>query len=293
MFMSIVVALDLEQEGDRALPVAASLSAQSGVPVELLTVSSPGVSEDSDAFELHRRATANGWPITSGTVVHCNDPAQAIIDHLDKRPGALLVMSTSAKSPLTRRFLGSVSEAVLCRIDRPVLLVGPHVSADVDMLHPTLVACVDSTDAATRAVPVIKAWVDTFAGAPPWVVEVLPVPPTGRGGGQQVVESANVHVLAQKLMAADVRTMWEVLHGTDVADRLQDFIAGVPSPVLLATSTNWTDIRSHWHSTTRRLVQQSDRPVLVVPARASSTAGRTSEATDDHQSNSRRSSIAS
>jgi hypothetical protein len=58
---SIVVALDLESGGDRALPVARSLAEQGGIPVELLTVSSPNVSEDIDTYELNRRhATTAG-----------------------------------------------------------------------------------------------------------------------------------------------------------------------------------------------------------------------------------------
>jgi len=265
MFTSIVIALDLEPAGDRALPIAASLSALTDVSVELLTVESPGISEAADAFELRRRATAHGWPVDSYTILHDNDPARAIGDHVNAQPGALLIMSTSAKSPLKRQFLGSVSEAVLSRVDGPVLLVGPHVPAGADMSRPTLVACVDSTDAAMRALPVITAWTQTFTSATPWVVEVLP-PIRASDAGRDVVESANVHFLAQQLLAAHVEASWEVLHGADVGGRLEEFIADVDDPVLVATSTNWTDDRTHWHSTTRRLVQRASRPVLVIPA---------------------------
>lgn len=81
-------------------------------------------------------------------------------DYLDHRPGALLVMSTSAKSPTKNQYLGSVREAVLNHVD---------------------------------------------------------------------------------------------------------------NAVLVAASTNWTDDHTHWHRTTRRLVQRATRPVLVVPARNSMT----------------------
>lgn len=186
MFTSIVVALDLEREGDRALHIFGSLSALTAMTVELLTVASPGIPEEADAFELRRRATANGWPADCYTILHDDDPARAIADHVNARPGALLIMSTTAKSPLRRRFLGSVSEAVLSRVHGPVLLVGPHVPADADMSRPTLVACVDSTDAATRALPVITAWARTFTSATPWVVEVLSVPFTKFGVGRDM-----------------------------------------------------------------------------------------------------------
>jgi hypothetical protein len=45
MFSSIVVPLDLEAQGDRALPVAGALAAKAGILLELVTVSSPGVTE--------------------------------------------------------------------------------------------------------------------------------------------------------------------------------------------------------------------------------------------------------
>jgi len=46
MFSSIVVPLDLEPHGDRALPIARRLAADGGIPLELVTVSSPAVSEE-------------------------------------------------------------------------------------------------------------------------------------------------------------------------------------------------------------------------------------------------------
>src|SRR5688572_15447795 len=100
MFTSIVIALDLEQEGDRALPIARSLSSVTDTPVELLTVHSPGMSMGPDAYELGERASANGWPADSYTILEDNDPARAIVDYVNARPGTLLIMSTAAKSPI-------------------------------------------------------------------------------------------------------------------------------------------------------------------------------------------------
>ena len=79
-FTSIVVALDLEENGDRALPVARGLAELGEIPVELLTVSSPQLAEDVDVFELRRRAADNGWPDSRYTIAHDNHPARAIVD---------------------------------------------------------------------------------------------------------------------------------------------------------------------------------------------------------------------
>ena len=73
-------------------------------------------------------------------------------------------MATSAKSRLSARFLGGVTEGVLSRIDQPVLLVGPRVPVDVELGDPTLVVLLDSGDLAEATVPAIVSWVaDAFA----------------------------------------------------------------------------------------------------------------------------------
>jgi uncharacterized protein len=125
-FSSIIVALDLGPDGDRALPVVGSLAEQNNVPVELLTVSSPKVADDVDAYELRRRARAHGWPESSCTILHDENPARGIVDHLARREGALLVMAAD-KRPLRTRVLGNIGEEVLRTASRPVLLVGPSV----------------------------------------------------------------------------------------------------------------------------------------------------------------------
>lgn len=231
------------------------------------------MSEWGDAIELRRRADANGWPDASCTVLQSNGPADAIADHANSRPGTLLVMATTAKSPAKQQFLGSVSESVLNRVSGPVLLVGPHVPSGADMSRPTLVVCVDSIDTVTRARPAVAEWMHTFKSMRPRVVEVLPAPLERFGAERVSVESASVKCLAEELANADIDASWEVLHGSDVGERLEEFIRTVDDPVLVATSTNWTDDHTHWHSTTRRLVQRATRPVLVIPRR-SGTAPR-------------------
>ena len=46
MFTSIVVPLNLEAQGDRAVPIAGALAAKAGIPLELVTVSSPELPEE-------------------------------------------------------------------------------------------------------------------------------------------------------------------------------------------------------------------------------------------------------
>jgi nucleotide-binding universal stress UspA family protein len=269
VFSSIVVALDLEAAGDRAVPVARALAGLGHVAAELLTVSSPRLAEDIDAFELSRRASAIGWPADAFSIVHSDDVADAIVSHVDDRD-ALLVMATSAKPPLARRLLGSVSEGVLRATERPVLLVGPRVPPDFDMRRPTLIACIDGTDDADAAVPAIRGWVRTFGGNDPWIAQVVPRP-MSRPEAARLTGCAHARRYAERLDAEGVRASWELLHGDDAATSLDDFADHVADPVLVATSARWTGGR--WHSITRQLVHRSTRPVLVVPADSGRLAG--------------------
>jgi nucleotide-binding universal stress UspA family protein len=264
-FTSIVVALDLEENGDRALPVARGLAELGEIPVELLTVSSPQLAEEADAFDLRRRAADNGWPENCYTIAHDNHPARAIVDLVQRRDGALLVMATSAKPPLAGHLSGNVIEELLGAIDRPVLLVGPNVPSSYEVRRPTLVACVDHTDVAAASVPAIARWVGTFGGGETWVTEVIP---TGRGA-IRAGSNASEHVrdLARLLADQGVPASWGVLCGDEAEVRLEEFGDHIFDPVFVATSVRWTDGRLHWRSTTHQLVQRSTRPVLLVPAK--------------------------
>lgn len=265
MFTSMVVALDLQTDGDRALPVVRALSGLGALDVELLTVSAPLMAEKIDHFELSRRATANGWPAHSYAVVHGNDVAQAIADRVKDREDALLVMATSAKRPLFGHLLGSVSEAVLRMVDQPVLLIGPHVAPELHWQRPTPILCVDPVTPAADAVDAVTRWTRTFPSAPPWIAQVIPTAAT-EDARTEAAESSRARRIADLLAHERIDARWTVVHGGEPEVWLEDFADRVPEPVFVTTSTRWTSGR-HWHSTTRQLVQHSTRPVLVVPAR--------------------------
>ena len=118
MFTSIVVALDLGSVGDRALPFTASLATLGRLPVELITISSPGMPTAVDLYELERRAKGYGLEHFSCHVLHDDDSGAAIVAHMASRPDALLVMGSSAKGPVAGQLLGSVSEYVLGHIEQ-------------------------------------------------------------------------------------------------------------------------------------------------------------------------------
>jgi nucleotide-binding universal stress UspA family protein len=263
-FTSIIVALDLEANGDRALPVARALAERGHIPVELLTVSSPGVDEDVDAYELRRRTMANNWPEGWYTIAHSNRPAEAIVDHVERRDGALLMMATSAKPLIEGQLFGNVVERLLGVIDQPVLLVGPRVADTFAATPPTLIICLDRTDIGEAAVPAIARWAHTFGAAEVWATEVAATAPDDATPGTRAAE--HVRAFADLLGSSDVKASWGVLFGEEQDVRLELFADSFSNPIFVATSVRWTDGQPHWRSSTHQLVHRSKHPVLVVPA---------------------------
>ena len=228
MFSSVVVPLDLEPHGDRALPIARRLAATAGIPLELVTVSSPAVTEEVDRYELERRGRAGDAPWTA-TILHDNDPAAAIVGFVAQRPGALVVMATKARSAIGELVLGSVSEGLLSHADGPFLLVGPNASTDGSPTGLTPVAGIEDGSPSDAVGTALAAWSASFDGPPPRLADV------GSGGRA-----------AEALM--------------ELADR-------VDNAIIVVASARWTDPdRTHLRSVARRLAHSAHHPVLVVPA---------------------------
>jgi nucleotide-binding universal stress UspA family protein len=268
MFTTIVVPLDLEPGGDRALPVAAALARAADIGLELVTVSSPELDDAADLHELRRRAVKYGDPARPAAtyVLHDNEPAAALVAFLADRPGALVVMSTRARSRLGELLLGSVSEELLTHTQHPVLVVGRHARVERPSGRPTLVAGVDGSDVSEALLPTLVTWKESFGGATPWLVEVLGVP-REPSGPPDVAESADVHRLAASFAERGLDTEWEVAHAKHPADALIDFADHVDDAVIAVASVRWTDPRhAHRTSVARQLAQDAHHPVLVVPA---------------------------
>jgi nucleotide-binding universal stress UspA family protein len=266
MFTSIVIPLDLSENGDRALSVAASLGSIAHIPVTLLTVSSPGLPVEIDQYELHQRAISHGLDSATLVRLDSDEPAETIIRHLSDRPGAdLLVMATSARGPLGQRALGSVSENILGRLNGPVLLIGPAVPAGVAVLKPALVVAVEGADHSADVSDAVTTWMRTFPGPCPTVVEVVETAAPVGTDPADAAARAHVSAVIDELASRGVEACAKTLHGGDPVLRLNDFAASLADGVLLVASHRWTDGHVHLRSTTRNLVHSATRPVLVVP----------------------------
>lgn len=264
MFKTLVVALDLEPDGDRALRVVQALARTGPVRVDLVTVSSPGMPTASDAYELQKRADQFGWGPGSWSILQDVDAAGALVQHAARCEDALLVMATSARRPWTSSMFDTTTRDVLRQSERPVLLVGPQVGWTYQPPCTTLVPCIDASDAAARAVPAIVAWQQTFISPAPQLAEVVPV------SADPTAAERRLQTMAELLAAQHVHVDRRIVHDDDPVTGLEILTSRVAGPVYVATSARYTDGRLHWHSTTQQLIHRATCPVLIVPARPAS-----------------------
>ena len=143
-----------------------------------------------------------------------------------------------------------------------MLLVGPQVELSELVDRPGLLIGVDGDPATEAVLPAVAAWMRTFDGPPPWLVEV-----TDAGPGREEAERAHVRQWAGRLAATGVLAQWDVVKSSDVADGLIAMADRMADVVVVVVSTQWTDPhRAHLRSVARRLTHRSHHPVLVVPA---------------------------
>jgi nucleotide-binding universal stress UspA family protein len=275
MFKNLVVALDLESDGDRALPVVEALTRRSSARVDLITVSSPGMPSTVDAWELERRARRHGWERDGWTVVHDVDVADGIVQHAAGVADPLVVMATDARGSLAGRLVPGIPHDVLRRWGGPVLLIGPNVPHGWAPPRTTLVAWVGREDP-TGVVAAILAWQRTFEARPPVLVDVVR---SGEPGGPVAGRLAAV---AEQLAAAGVPADTTVLHGDDRVSTLDAHAGRLDGAVHVAASAHLAEGRVHWHRTTRELLRGAARPVLVVPDPSAPLARPVTVAADLH-----------
>lgn len=261
-FTEVVVPLDGSPASERALVPALDLVDRTGVPLRILTRVLPGEEEGSARYltDLTER-----YPAVTGVreIVSHASILDAIVEGL--APGSLVCMSSHGRGGLARAVVGSVTEALLRRLDRPALVVGPLVEVDT-VFSGRIVACIDGSDASERTLDPARRWSEALE-LPVRLVEVRDPdgePPASTAAGD-VAEDGHLAGAARRHGVEG----WDVLHDRDAAAALAD-MAGSSSPptamLVMATHgrTGWDRLRLG--SVTTATIRSATVPVLVVPA---------------------------
>lgn len=141
LFKTILCPIDFDDNSIAALRYAARIAKASGAVLHVLHVdrlpqadegyrleSYPAGSEEPSKLELRKIARHDlAGKVTYELHARRGNPADVITHTADELGADLIVMSTHARSGVTRFFLGSVAERVVRASDRPVLTVRPRL----------------------------------------------------------------------------------------------------------------------------------------------------------------------
>jgi nucleotide-binding universal stress UspA family protein len=188
--------------------------------------------------------------------------ADEVVEAVEERDGALLVMGTALVSDPRRSVTGRVVEA----LRQPVLLFGPNVPSAALCHAPTLVVGLAVDPRPRPGMSVVEAWQRTFGGPQPWLVDVIATAAWPSGSIENRWEMERVGAAAAELAERGVEASTTVLRALDAVDALNELAAGLAEPVFVITSDRSAAGSSHWYSTARRLLRESRHPVLLVPS---------------------------
>jgi nucleotide-binding universal stress UspA family protein len=262
-FTDILVPLDGSPAAERALAPALALVRRTGVPLRVLSRALPDEKEALAAYLAgiaDRHATVTD---VETQVVDRESIPDAIVEGLG--PGTLVCMSSHGRGGLARVMMGSVAEALLRSLGRPVLMVGPHVSEEVGLTG-RIVACLDGSAESERTLEPARQWAAALDLAL-WLVTVAEPGRPGEGiTNRESHASGEPAALAGRLGGVDG---WSLLHDEDPARALVGVATSTAEPtalLVMATHgrTGWDRLRLG--SITIATVQGATTPVLVVPA---------------------------
>ncbi|MEO1057599.1 MAG: universal stress protein [Actinomycetota bacterium] len=263
MIDTLIVAVDGSEESWRAIDVAARLAQRAACSVRVVEVVAfdaivDGIGErlarQCDSHQSVQDARAAGVEIDT-TVVQHHDPVAGLLRQID-RSNAMVVMSSRGLGR-TAAVIGSVTSTVVAEARVPVICVGPEVDVSITEWNGPVIATVDGSDLAERALPIATRLADTVE-ATAWIVNVSEPDHTPT----DVVESAHIAHLARAL---GPDTQFEVLHGDDVPTAVAAFATNQGAAAIVASTQGRTGLdRLVLGSTAAGFVRRAPCPVVLV-----------------------------
>ena len=219
----VIVPLDGSEHADRALRPAIEVATRLDASVALLRAIHP---DDTDVAqeELSSRRDEHEPPGGELIIDTMNGPVGAIANVVGERPNSLVCMTTHGRSGLSRALLGSVAEEALREVDVPFLLVGPGYVPGT-ALGSCVIAPVDGSHRSEAVLPLAASWAEALE-VPLWIITVVDPAEAARAraAGGDLQENSYVHRLASNMPKTGQEIDWEVLHHSDPAVGITDFV---------------------------------------------------------------------
>lgn len=258
MYDTVIVPLDGSAMAERALDPAAEVARHTGGHLVATMVVGDERFEEHESY-LAGVLARHDVPTKPPYIIPADDVA-ACIANAGEQERALVVMTTHGSSGVRRAVLGSVAEAVVRQLARPVLLVGPNCRPDHEMAGGRVVIPLDGSRRAEAIVEPAAEWCLSLdlAAFPVTAVD-------GRPGGDPAGEASYVRRIAAELSGRALTAGWEVLHGDDASDSLVTYARGLPASLVAMTTHGHTGAkRVVLGSVATHVVHESLAPVLLL-----------------------------
>jgi nucleotide-binding universal stress UspA family protein len=267
MSSSLPILVPVDDRADmRAVDFARQLAPVIDADVRILSVvSDRSIAADREAA-LADAVQRYGDPGPEVRVVAHHDVATAIVD---ASPSASTVCMTTAATLLPHEgHFGSIAEAVVRMLSRPVILLGPKAQGPFAGVGTRLIMPVDGSVAGEYVID-SAATLASVLRAELWVVTVVSPREERRaaelaGDEYSALEAGYVRRLAEAMGGgADQEAQFEVLHGPDPASAILDF-ADPDGLIAMSTHGRTGVARIFAGSVTTHVVAGCRQPVMVV-----------------------------
>lgn len=277
MIKKILIPLDGSELSERILDRAGSLLARPGTAVTILTVlpgeEIAGTGErviHSDKARRYLEATVKKVEVDGVTVegeLRTGDPADQILQMIEKRRPDLVCMSTHGRSGFERILRGSIAERVLRRSTRPVLLLNPFTTKS-DTPIETILVPVDGSKASSEAIPLATELARVF-GSKLVLLHAAPDAVPGPGQAESRTEEMASQILElhkSRLERTGVETRIRIEREVPVAAILRAI--DEEKADLVAMTTHGRSGLSRWifGSVSEDVLRHAPCPVLVLRA---------------------------
>jgi len=169
---SVVVPLDGSSFAETAIRVARRVADRRHEGLLLVRVTVPATSGADDDYLGQVAATVTDVPVEVALVMgeEGERTADALVRALADRPDDLVCMAAHGRGALGSAIIGSTTEELVHRIDRPVLVVGRHCS-ETWPDQPRLLVPLDGSERAERIVDQVATIVEEW-DLEPWLLQV-------------------------------------------------------------------------------------------------------------------------
>ncbi len=300
----ILVPLDGSALAEEALWVAAHLARRLDAALHIVTVrvapneagqttARPGTIREIRhdlreylAEKADELATTHGVSCSCG-VLH-GRPSEALAEHVRANGIALVVMTAHGRSGVSRRWIGSVTEAVVARLPVPVLVLRPRIAPPCARFYRILVA-LDGSAGARKVLSQAVALGVAEPGTEFTLVEIVepPVPaprhsrillgpdPAASLVRRREAAARDLERRAERLRKHGLVVATRVLVATGVGERLIELATRLDCHLIaVGTQRPRANERLQLGSVADKVVRGASQPVLVVPVQPQSVRER-------------------